>query len=108
MHRGAAAQRRTGAPNEGSHRGGKGRGRGASISRAVVAHLRVAVEGAREAKVADLERAVGIDEQVGGVQVAVEDVRGVGVREAREELQERVGGGRGGGVRGGAGGWKAA
>lgn len=41
---------------------------------------------AREAEVADFELAVGVDEEVAGLEVAVEDVGGVDVFEAAEGL----------------------
>lgn len=41
---------------------------------------------ARKAKVADLELAVGVDEEVARLEVAVEHVRGVDVLEATERL----------------------
>lgn len=53
----------------------------------VVAHEGVLVEGPGEAKVADLQAAVGVDEEVGRVQVAMHDVGGVRVGQAGEELR---------------------
>lgn len=41
---------------------------------------------AGKAKVADLELAVGVDEQISGLEVAVENVGGVNVLEAAEGL----------------------
>jgi hypothetical protein len=45
---------------------------------------------ARQAKVADLEVAVGVQEEVAGLQVAVQDVGGVDVLEAAQQLVEEV------------------
>jgi hypothetical protein len=61
----------------------------------VLRHEALLAAGARQAEVADLEVAAGIQEKVAGLQVAVEDVRGVHVLQAPEELQEWGRGGSG-------------
>jgi hypothetical protein len=46
--------------------------------------------GARQAEIADLEVAVGVEEEVAGLQVPVQDVGGVDVLEAPQQLVEEV------------------
>lgn len=61
----------------------------------VLRHEALFAAGARQAEVADLEVTAGIQEKVAGLEVAVEDVRGVHILQAPEELQEWGRGGSG-------------
>ena len=65
----------------------------------ILRHVLGLVGGAREPEVADLEVAVGVEQQVGRLEVAVQHARRVDVLEAAQELVEEVLRETGGGVR---------